>query len=101
MHHSAAGKATRPEKEIAVGHIRQMAPYAVWKKKKKKKERKEKKSHARIMAQNSRESLDLKGTRQMGIMDIPVKINVDRSLRSRLLPSPPPAFCTLPNTMPG
>lgn len=71
VHHSAPGKATRPKKEIAVGHIRQMAPYAVWLKKKKK-------FYARIMAQNSRESLDLKGTRQMGILDIPVKINVDK-----------------------
>lgn len=73
VHHSAPRKATRPKKEIAVGHIGQMAPYAVWLKKKKKKE-----FYARIMAQNSRESLDLKGTRQMGIMDIPVKINVDK-----------------------
>lgn len=44
------------------------------------------------MAQNSRESLDLKGTRQMGIMDIPVKINVDKWLRKGLLPSPTPCI---------
>ena len=68
IHCSAAGKATRPKKEIAMGHTRQTAPYAVRKKK----------FHARIMAQNSRVSLDLKGTRQMGITHVSVKINVDK-----------------------
>lgn len=71
VHHSAAGKATRPKKEIAVGHIRQMAPYAVWFKKKKK-------NPCQNHGSDNRESLDLMGTRQMGIMDVPVKINVDK-----------------------
>lgn len=49
---------------------------------------KKKKNHARLMAQNSRASLDLKGTRQMGITPISwvlvkitlvlVKISVDK-----------------------
>lgn len=48
----------------------------------------EKKNHARLMAQNSRASLDLKGTRQIGITPISwvlvkitlvlVKISVDK-----------------------
>lgn len=29
VYYSAAGKAARPRKEIAVDHVRQMAPYAV------------------------------------------------------------------------
>lgn len=49
---------------------------------------KKKKNHARLMAQNSRASLDLKGTRQMGITPmlwvlvkitlVLVKISVDK-----------------------
>lgn len=66
-HCSAAGKATKPKKEIAMGHTRQIAPYSL-----------KKKFHARIMAQNSRVSLDLKGTRQLGITNVSVKINVDK-----------------------
>lgn len=77
LYHRAPGKATRPKKEIAVGHIRQMAPNAVWLKKKK--------YHARIIAQNSRESLHLKGTRQMEIMDVPGKIRMHKWGKSSLL----------------
>lgn len=68
-----------PKKKTAVGHTGQMAPQAIWEKKK---------NHARLMAQNSRASLDLKGTRQMGITPMSwvlvkitlvlVKISVDK-----------------------
>ena len=59
-----------PKKKTTVGHTGQTAPYVIWKRKKK--------IHARVMAQNSRASLDLKGTRQMGITPVLVKTSVGK-----------------------
>ena len=66
MHCTAAGKAMDPRKQL-------WATQGGWPNM-----RSEKKNHARVMAQNSRASLDLKGTRQMGITPVLVKISVDK-----------------------